>query len=82
MSKTFEIRLEDREVERLVKILTTSKSVQKSCLDDNLGWADIHDSDFFCKEAISYLRNMMILDKLLEVLTQKDEVVEGEAEGE
>lgn len=82
MSKKFEITLEEKEVERLVKILTTSRNVQKSCLQDTLGWADANDSDIFDKQTISYLRNIMILDKLMEVLTQKDEAVEGEAEGE
>ena len=82
MAKMFAVKLEDKEIEMLVKILTTSKSVQESCLEDNLEWADANNSDFFCKEVIKYLRNMRAIDKLLEVLTQKDEAVEGKVEGE
>lgn len=82
MAKMFAVKLEDKEIEMLVKILTTSKSVQESCLEDNLEWADANNSDFFCKEVIKCLRNMRAIDKLLEVLTQKDEAVEGKVEGE
>lgn len=82
MAKMFAVKLEDKEIERLVNILTTSRGVQQSCLNDNLAWIDENESDCLCKMAIKYLQNMMAIDKLLEVLTQKDEAVEGKAEGE
>ena len=82
MAKMFAVKLEDKEIERLVNVLTTSRGVQESCLNDNLAWMDEHDSDCLYKMAIKYLQNMMAIDKLLKVLSQKDEAVEGEAEGE
>lgn len=78
MAKMFAVKLEDKEIERLVNVLTTSKGVQESCLNDNLAWMDENGSVFLYKTAIKYLQNMRVIDKLLEVLSQKDEVVEGE----